>query len=157
MSEKMVAKNSIIQISKISRTQYIRMLIKEMRMIKGQVESDCFREHVDRGHAFFQSGDFESAKGCYLLAYSSAFFRADIEEIGLRMVYMSPNDAWTKELLSHLGTTAKDHSDYYTLGILYKSMPGGKRQARKYFETALRLAKVGWARMDIKKELEKLK
>ena len=73
------------------------------------------------------------------------------------MVYMSPDDAWTKELISYLGSTAKNYSDYYTLGILFKSVPNGKGQARKHFETALRLAKVAWAKKAIKEEPEKLR
>ncbi len=118
---------------------------------------DKFREHCDRGQKFFLQGDFVSAKGAYLLAYSTAFFRADIEEIALSMVYMSPKDPWTRKLLAYLVSTAKDYSDYYSLGIMFKSMPDGKRQAKKHFETALRLAKVAWAKKTIKEELEKLK
>ena len=126
-------------------------------MIKSQVDNDCFREHVDRGHSFYLRGDFESAKGCYLLAYTASFFKDDITEIALAMANMSPTDPWTKELLSHLVSTAEDHSDFYALGILFKKIPEGKKQARKYFANALRLAKVEWARKAIKKELQELK
>lgn len=119
---------------------------------------DNFREHCDRGLSFFENGDFESAKGSYLLAHTTAFFRDDIFEIALAMANMSPRDPWTKELISYLVSTVEDnYADHYALGILFKTMPNGKKQARKYFESALLLAKTAWARKAIEEALEQLK
>ncbi len=119
-----------------------------------QAFKDMYRHHIDAGHRFYQKGDLVSAKGAYLLAFTCAFFRADIEEIAISMVYLNPDDSWTKELLSYLISTAKKHSDYYAIGIIHKSVPGGKRQAHKYFATAYRLASTDWAKKAIKEELE---